>query len=80
MISYTPDPPPPEPNPMGDEEGDTCPRDAIRLCPACMAHGNIVALQPAGKHAWLCPNQRDAGNGISQERRPRPPQRRASQE
>jgi hypothetical protein len=35
-----------------------------RLCPTCGA-----TMQPAGKHAWVCPNQADQGNGVSQAQR-----------
>jgi hypothetical protein len=26
-------------------------------------------MQPAGKHAWVCPNQKDQGNGVSRAQR-----------
>jgi hypothetical protein len=38
--------------------------DEPRLCPTCGA-----VMQPAGARAWICPNQADQGNGISQAQR-----------
>lgn len=31
-----------------------------RICSTCGAE-----MKPAGKRSWICPNQKDQGNGIS---------------